>query len=285
MGLCRAPGVHTLLAMTKVVVAVVAPVVLSGCSHTPTAPSAHQLSDFLAAVSSSAAIPASQHVGTMPSANGGPALTVSTQSAAVPPGGALGIGLFSERAFQTIFVGVGGTTGFYQLTLPTPVNTIVIIEQAPAVVASAFDSVISVATPEGAVGPRVVIHTTLIARSAEAKGRLTIDFWPSPAHVGNRPTMIVREVGGVGVTATRVTFRGYDSSGNLLLTSTVTDERAWFTCDNTPQKQMAHLAALGVCTMVRDSSTLPQQLEFDQVVRDDNGHDLVFTSPRLVTLP
>ncbi len=92
--------------MPKVVVALVTPVVLSGCSHTPTAPSAHQLSDFLAAVSSSSAIPALQQVGKMPGANGGPALTVSTRSAAVPPGGALGIGLFSERAFQTIFVGV-----------------------------------------------------------------------------------------------------------------------------------------------------------------------------------
>ncbi len=78
-----------------------------------------------------------------------------------------------------------------------------IIEQAPPVVASAFNSVISVATPERTVGPLAVIHTTLISRSPNATARLTIDFWPSPAHVGNRPTMIVREVGGVGVTAAR----------------------------------------------------------------------------------
>jgi hypothetical protein len=115
--------------------------------------------------------------------------------------------------------------------------------------------------------------------------QLTISIAPNPARVGTRPTLTIRETAGVGVTATRVVVRRYDAGGTLMTEETFTDQGAWFTCNNTGDTASAHLPPKGECTLLQSTRQTPSQLEFDQYVTDDNGHDLKFTSPRAITTP
>ena len=108
---------------------------------------------------------------------------------------------------------------------------------------------------------------------------------PNPARVGMRPLLTIRETAGVGVTATKATFRRYDANGSLLAEETFTDQNAWFTCDNTTEPMFAHLAPKGECALLQSTRQSPSQFEFDQYVTDDNGHDLKFSSPRERTIP
>jgi hypothetical protein len=115
--------------------------------------------------------------------------------------------------------------------------------------------------------------------------KLTFTVVPNPARVGMRPVLTIREGAGVGVTATKVVRRRYDAGGAQLSEDTFTGHDAWFACDNTTEETMPYLAANGACTLTQSTREVPSQLEFDQYVTDDNGHDLTFTSPRMTTIP
>ena len=121
--------------------------------------------------------------------------------------------------------------------------------------------------------------------SAAGTARLTLTITPNPARVGTRPVLTIREGGGVGVTATKIVRRRYDAGGTQLSEDTFTGRDAWFACENAPDETMPHLAANGTCTLTQSTRETPSQLEFDQYVTDDNGHDLKFTSPRMTTIP
>ena len=142
---------------------------------------------------------------------------------------------------------------------------------------------------------RILIASTLLAPLAGCGGagtspstntaRLAISFTPNPARVGTRPTLTIRETAGVGVTATKVTVRKYDTNGTQTSDETFTGQEAWFTCGTTAEPLFAHLAANAECMLQQSTRLAPSQLEFDQYVTDDNGHDLKFTSPRAITTP
>jgi len=97
--------------------------------------------------------------------------------------------------------------------------------------------------------------------------------------------LTIREGGGVGVTATKIVRRRYDAGGTQVSEDTFTGRDAGFACDNAADETIPHLAANGTCTLTQSTRETPSQLEFDQYVTDDNGHDLKFTSPRMTTIP
>jgi hypothetical protein len=115
--------------------------------------------------------------------------------------------------------------------------------------------------------------------------QLVIEGSPNPSHVGDRPTLTMRETAGVGVAAQEMTYRTYSTTGELVSTDPATGADAWFLCNNTPQPQLQHLEAYGTCTLLQATRRSAFQYEFDFVVQDDNGHRLTFHSPRFVTLP
>jgi len=114
---------------------------------------------------------------------------------------------------------------------------------------------------------------------------LTFTISPNPASVGTRPVLTIRETAGVGVTATKIVRRRYDAGGTQVSEDTFTGRDAGFACDNAADETIPHLAANGTCTLTQSTRDTPSQLEFDQYVTDDNGHDLKFTSPRMTTIP
>jgi len=116
-----------------------------------------------------------------------------------------------------------------------------------------------------------------------SRANLVFSQSPNPVQAGASVTLTQRETANVGVTAVREVIRFYDAAGTLVRTDTYTDEDAWFTCGN-PMEPVRRLAPGESCSFTTIAAPLFPQYEYDLYVRDDNGNDLMFSTPRFVTV-
>jgi len=123
-----------------------------------------------------------------------------------------------------------------------------------------------------------------VGPSNSNRATVVIEQSPNPVRSGSAVTLTQHETAGVGVTAVREVIRFYDASGRLERTETYTGQDAWFSCGN-PVRSVQHLTAGESCSFTYVATLAVPQYEYDLYVRDDQGNDLMFSTPRFVTTP
>jgi hypothetical protein len=158
-------------------------------SPTP-APSGPAVTSIISSVQAADGTNAVQQTGTPPAASGGPTVSATNGTTAVP-GGADVVTLTSTSSFQRVYVSVPtapgmsafsfdanrfspetAANGYYLLTLPSPVTTAVVISNlSPSLPSGTFQLAYAVANAAGAVGPAAASNRT----TAGATGNVQVN--------------------------------------------------------------------------------------------------------------
>jgi|SRR6266850_40404 len=158
---------------------------------TPTLP---PVTNFVTGVTASDGTVASQQSGTPPVASGGPTITASTSSSAIPNGTDL-TQLQSGTPFQSVYVSVTNTSGiapfslspnrigpldaasgYFLLRLPAPVTTVLVLSSLGSIsTGSRFTLAYAVANAGGAVGAAVTSTKTIVGQTGGVQVGVTWD--------------------------------------------------------------------------------------------------------------
>src|SRR3954447_11818129 len=154
------------------------------------APTGPAVSGIISSVQSADGTQATQQTGTPPAAQaGGPAVTVSAGTSAVP-GGAESVTLTSPSSFQSVYISVPGApgtitaaafdpgragalaaaTGYYLLRLPSPATSALVITNFATTLGTGnFQVAYAVANQAGAVGPTAMSNQTTTGSSGSVQ--------------------------------------------------------------------------------------------------------------------
>ena len=159
----------TLRSTVRLVLTMIPAVCLAGC-HGSTSPSSNAVADFLTGVTAGGST-AARESGAPPAPSGGPTLTV-TSSGSVASGGNDAASLQASSPFQTVYVSVGGATGFYQLQLGAATTSITVTDGlASQIPTSSYVVSYEVASSAGQVGaPANVTNTVQTVTSLAVSG-------------------------------------------------------------------------------------------------------------------
>jgi hypothetical protein len=143
----------------RLVLTLMQAVCLAGCSST--SPSSNAVADFLTGVTASDGSVAARESGAPPAPGGGPTLTV-TSSGSVSSGGNDPASLRASSPFQTVYVSVGGATGFYQLQLAAATTSITVTDGlASQIPTNSYVASYEVASSSGQVGAPASVTNTV----------------------------------------------------------------------------------------------------------------------------
>lgn len=116
-------------------------------------PSTPSIGDYVAALTDgSGAVAAIRHNGSPPAAGAGPTVTV-TGGGIVITGGSTQASLTGSAAFTDVIVAVEGVRGYYQITLPAPVNAVdLLLTLGQRIPEQAFNLNYGIGLGAGAIG-------------------------------------------------------------------------------------------------------------------------------------